>query len=314
MLEKAAHATIAACFGLLLLICLSVGTIVVKSTNTNSILGTRNLQLSFTKPRFFPWQSDERVYALRNVTADFAPPGEITTFIGPSKSGKSTLAKCLLGRYPSMSGEIVLSTSSPPPPTPAPSSTSDKPSSINNSICCGGYLDHLFCLTYDPSKRVDQLLPLPPPPPDTTTVDTTGRNTWWLRDAIEATQIPTTEKVQNLLETQKKIFEVLLVLYTKSCQTDFDSSGGNLLPMLLVLDEYMDKDTPSVRKNFHRALKSLLSLPRISLQIIIITHSRGVLLECSDRVIVLQNGMVFYQGNDAGKVLLPMQLTGNMLP
>jgi len=193
-------------------------------------------------------------------------------------------------------------------------SLTPSPTSSPLDLFCKGYLTHLFRQSYDSSRRVDQLLPL--------------SACTWLNVAIETAKVPPTEKVHNLLETQKKFFEVLLVLSRNQRKDDgrYDAiPSKHPIPMLLVLDEYLDKDTPYVRRNFHRALKTLCSLSHISLQVILVTHSKGVMQSFSDKVIVLQRGRVFGEifkhatkevGLDSKSdfLFLPAQLSGNMLP
>jgi ABC-type sugar transport system ATPase subunit len=254
----------------------------------------------FSKPRLLPWGGTDKIFALRNVTIDLQPPRGITTLVGTSTSGKSTLAKCLLGVYKTRPGEILISNFTP---FGASSSSID--------LFCTGYLDHLFRQSYDSSRRVDQLLPL--------------SSSTWLNVAIEMAKVPPTETVNNLLETQKKFFEVLLVLSRNQRKDDrYDAfPPKDPTPMLLVLDEYLDKDTPNVRRNFHRALKTLCSLSHISLQVILVTHSKGVMESFSDKVIVLQRGRVFgeifkhatREADQGSKTdfFLPVQLSGNMI-
>ena len=111
--------------------------------------------------------------------------------------------------------------------------------------------------------------------------------------------IPLSEYVENLLESQRKSFEILLSIFSKR--------NDNNVPSFLVLDEYLDKDIPVVRDKVHKNLLIMCNHPDLLLQVIIITHSKSTCLCCSDKAIVLHNGKVFDSG-EPKKVSVPQQL------
>lgn len=192
----------------------------------------------------------------------------ITAFIGPSGSGKSTLAKILSGREDASSGNIY--------------TIGNKSELFLSSY----YLDPLLYMQYDSSKSVVSLL---------------GKfdedRSLLMRRAIEISKIPVASNVDSLLMSQRRAFEVLFAL------SQITSAG----PPLLVLDEWLDRDASVVRGRVGCLLRDLCKDPDICLRVLLVTHSRGVLRELADHVIVLKQGVVFNEGNPV-KITLPSQL------
>mmetsp|Transcript_15319 Transcript_15319/g.20993 ORF Transcript_15319/g.20993 Transcript_15319/m.20993 type:complete len:121 (+) Transcript_15319:474-836(+) len=112
-------------------------------------------------------------------------------------------------------------------------------------------------------------------------------------------QIPLTEYIENLLESQRKSFEILLCIFRQRIDND--------IPSFLVLDEYLDKDIPVVRDKIYKNLLILCMHSDLQLQVIVITHSKSTCLNCSDKAIVLHNGKVFDSG-EPKKVTVPKQM------
>lgn len=104
--------------------------------------------------------------------------------------------------------------------------------------------------------------------------------------------------MSNLLESQRKIFEIYYKLV--HIQTPCDCP-------LLVLDEYLDKDLPSIKNKLVKVLRQLCEHPDINLTVLVITHSRSVMNQFSDHVIALNNAYVFSEGKP-DKIVLPAQL------
>jgi hypothetical protein len=187
--------------------------------------------------------------ALSNVTATFC--SSVTAFVGPSGaskmkkdfihnftshfsllstgSGKSTLAKTIIGMNPeNVQGEVHLS----------------KHSSGPGSVA---YMDFLFPSRYDAGWQPQRLL---------RELCSSQQKREACVAALSAMQIPADvpvrrlvlsslllstpcfNMVHSLLESKRKSFEVLLAL----------GMAPGAAPHLLVLDEFLDKDVKSVRR------------------------------------------------------------------
>jgi ABC-type branched-subunit amino acid transport system ATPase component len=155
-------------------------------------------------------------------------------------------------------------------------------------------LNHLYCNTYDDSKTVEHLIKSIEKPFNG---ESEEKNNFIFSQALFFFKIPKNEKISNLLESQKKTFEIIFSL--ASLQT----TDG---PFLIVLDEYLDKENIEIRKKITTNLRHLCNLKQINLQVILITHSKSTYLQCSDRTIVLHHGRVFDQG-EPSRVSLPFQ-------
>lgn len=212
--------------------------------------------------------------ALQDITVNFSS-NAIVSFVGPSGSGKSTLAKVISGREGFTSG-VVLHGSD------ATSFSPDDPLPYE-----AAYLDHLFSLTYSSSSAASKLIPV---------------SSIWMTLYLQQGIDPTTP-VQQLLESQRKVFEILLSLH-RSSRNDHNQEH------LLVLDEYLDKDVPSVRKKVIEFLELLTtkSLGNVKAQVVIITHSKGVMETCSQFTVVLSKGRLYSTGHPS-KVMIPAQMT-----
>ncbi len=120
-------------------------------------------------------------------------------------------------------------------------------------------------------------------------------------------------QVSQLLESQRHSFNIFLALQ-KAClnhpQTSSISANDGL-SALLVLDEYLDRLVPSVRRNLICRLKSLVrTVPEfpIEISVVVITHSRGVLTDYDAACVVMHNGRIFHTTNESKNVRLPFQL------
>lgn len=227
----------------------------------NKIIGVKNVYKSFpvTNKLLFSIDNGKTKYVLKNINLEL---GTITTFIGPSKSGKSTLAKCIIGMEPVDQGELVLNT---------PDTTKVITTEISNKLLKScGYLDHLYSLTYDSDRTVGEII-------------TKYRSNTQLTDSIiNIINIPLNEKINNLLESQKILFELMLVLI-KIINTN---SNNDEYSPIIVMDEYLDKVIPSVRSKFYKTLQALIA--NIPMKIIIITHSKSVLQEITEKIVVIK--------------------------
>lgn len=260
------------------------------------IKSVKDISISFKQRgwRWFGSQTSTSPAALRNVTADFSG---ITALCGTSKSGKSTLGKILAGQYnrDEWQGDIIYAVNG--------NSESRRYPTV--------YIDLLYYLSYDSTKPVSHYLT------GLTSLNNISLNNFNHNDTktsdllLEIMQniftVPLDSMINNLLESQKKYFEILLAFTLIKRNTDNDSdknnnSGNNnnknnkyLNGGLLILDEYLDKDMTSVRDTFFTSLRQLCNHPAIAFQVIIITHSKKVVSYC-DTVVVLQNGVKYTEG------------------
>ena len=230
----------------------------------NNIVGVKNLYKSFpmNNKLLFSTDKSKLKYVLKNINIEL---GSITTFIGPSKSGKSTLAKCIIGMENVDQGELILNLSSG---TSAKLITDEISRKLIKSC---GYLDHLYSLSYDSDKIVGDVI-------------AKYRSANQLTESIiSVINIPLNEKVNNLLESQKILFELLLVLM--KIISDNNNNNDNFSP-IIVMDEYLDKVIPSVRSKFYKSLRVIIA--NIPMKVIIITHSKSVLQEITEKIVVIK--------------------------
>ena len=222
------------------------------------VKGVKSVSILFTSQRWL--QPAKKKYALQDVTTDFS--SEITAFCGPSGSGKSTLAKLIHGQFFEEDYEGIVDSATPVSKIPTV------------------YLDPLFYLTYDSSKTVGHYL---------AAGIMAEEKSILFRNLQTSFDIPNEKVVNNLLESQKKFFEILLCFSRMEAITT-DSRG------LLILDEYLDRDMPSVRTIFFKKIRELFDNGNITFQVIIISHSKGV-CNCCDAVVALKNGFVYSYGS-----------------
>jgi hypothetical protein len=113
--------------------------------------------------------------------------------------------------------------------------------------------------------------------------------------------------VSSLLETQRRCFDVALSFHRLASSTSTSTSPAPtpFAVPILVLDEYLDKDVPSVRRKFIMALNALSA--DNGLQVFVVTHSRGVWLDISEYTLVMNHGRLYYHGLPT-KAQLPAQL------
>lgn len=260
------------------------------------IVGTHNLSKIYRKNsikgkgwglniNFFNNDSDKNknqdtFYALNNISLTL-DDGAVYSIVGPSGSGKSTLAKCLVGKEKYDYGEIH----------------------NNGKIIVSAYLDHLFSQTYDESLTINQSFQL------LNKYSKDYENISSYKDLMSIIELPLNEQISNLLESQRKIFELFYaILQSEIAQlTAISNNKNSINSYIVILDEYIDKDVASVRSNFFRVLKLLSNHSKFQLQVIIITHSKAVFHNFSDKVIVLNNGKLYFQGNPKN-AFLPNQL------
>ena len=222
------------------------------------VKGVKSVSILFTSQRWL--QPAKKKYALQDVTADFS--SEITAFCGPSGSGKSTLAKLIHGQFLEEDYEGIV----------------DSTGLVSNIPTV--YLDPLFYLTYDSSRTVGHYLMVGILAEEKSVL---------FRNLQTSFDVPNEKVINNLLESQKKFFEILLC-FSRIDALPNDSRG------LLILDEYLDRDMPSVRTIFFQKIRELFNNTNITFQVIIISHSKGV-CNCCDAVVALKNGFVYSNGS-----------------
>ena len=247
----------------------------------NNIIGVRNLYKSFpmNNKLLFSMDKSKSKYVLKNINIEL---GTVTTFIGPSKSGKSTLAKCIIGMENVDQGELILNLS-----------TGNSTKLITDEVSCKlmkscGYLDHLYSLSYDSDKTVGDII-------------AKYRSVNQLTESIiNIINIPLNEKVNNLLESQKILFELMSVLMkitndnssnnsnsnnNNNNNNNYNNNNNDFNP-IIVMDEYLDKVIPSVRSKFYKSLQLIIA--NIPMKVIIITHSKSVLQEITEKIVVIK--------------------------
>lgn len=219
----------------------------------------------------------------------------ITTFVGPSGAGKSTLAKCIIGKEGLSSGSVTWNSDN--------SSSNAYECLISSNVMqkrsC--YVDHLFSSSYNDKLCLHQLIP------------SVGYSVM-IQEAAAALEIPSNEPVCGMLVSKRKGFEILLAmskldsLVQSSGAADPPTDLPTDPPTVVVLDEYLDKDMPSVRRSVCKGLRALAAHPSIRLHVILITHSKAALDECSDNVVCVKSGRIYHQGKFSRGISYPAQL------
>ena len=104
-----------------------------------------------------------------------------------------------------------------------------------------------------------------------------------LKDLVEKFNLPKLSRPNSLLESDKKIFEVILGL---SKLKEFQGA-------VICFDEYFDKDFSTTHKKLYIFLSYLCNHPEISAQVFIVTHSKKV-VECfAQNLFVIHLGKIF---------------------
>ena len=255
--------------GVLLLLCLGTGA--QPGTGAAALVGCSRLTVTFQRSGWFGLRSDE-VLALDQLTCSF---GEgITALIGPSGCGKSTLGKLIAKREPALHGGQLLAAD---PSFP---------------FYRSHYIDPLYYLEYDGSQTCKDLLG------KATDTSDSNNNTLVLERGLATSGVPPTSKVDSLLESERRMFEIILCLAR--------SRGRG--PPIVVLDEYLDKDSIVVKKKIATFLRAMCADPEVNLQVFLITHSESAMLLCSDYVVALNGGRLFNQGRPTTSFRKPSQL------
>ena len=199
-------------------------------------------------------------------------PNTVHTVIGPSGSGKSTLMKIMCGIERPTSGTILL----------------EHPYNLeSNSI----YVDHRFRMTYNSALCINDM------------EGSFSPRNW--KVLMDQTKAPVHERADSLLESDRRVLEVILALtrIDKSCDS-----------VLICFDEYFDKDCKSSHIKLHAFLEGVCRYLDINLQVVIATHSRHVLKIFSRNILVLNRGKLYFQGSGCIKTeLLPLQLQQGMI-
>ena len=264
------------------------------------IIGTSNLSKQYLKNSIkgkgwgininrFDKSSNNNFYALKNVTISLN--NSVTALIGPSGAGKTTLAKCLIGKEIYDSGEIIYNNNN---------------NNNNNNNIVTAYIDHLFRQSYDEKLTIKQLFNL---------LHENYNELNSYKEIMNIVKLPIDEKITNLLESQRKIFEVIYgllkaeinIIIKNNNDININNKISNL-SYIIVLDEYLDKDVASVRSKFYNVIKMLSYNEIIQLQVMIITHSKSVLNNCCDKVIILKDGRLYFEGDPKKSIIFPSQL------
>ena len=225
------------------------------------------LSKKFTK---YDWKREAYEHcALSEVTLDFTPRG-VHTLIGTSGSGKSTLLKLLSGMEVPTSGTI------------------DSDGAVGTC-----FIDQHFYATYPPLLSLQDVL---------NSLPSCRRQIY--SNAFEKFKIPSTQPAQSLLESDRRLFEVILAL---------SRVDEGAMP-ILCLDEWMDKDFKTTHKKLSEFFSVACQNSNINLQVLIATHSKNVLQQFSDHVVVINKGRIFHESKGTvRKASLPAQLLVNMI-
>ena len=159
----------------------------------------------------------------------------------------------------------------------------------------------MFCQTYDQNLTIEQLFHRLYSKYSKEFEVNSSYN-----DLMAMMRLPLNEKISNLLESQRKVFELFYAILQAE-MNQLNSNTSITKSYIVILDEYLDKDVASVRSNFYRIIKMLSNHPKFQLQVIIITHSKAVFNNYCDRVIVLNGGNKYFEGNPKSATL-PNQL------
>ena len=130
--------------------------------------------------------------------------------------------------------------------------------------------------------------------------------------SMRSLELPNDIKIRSLMETQRRCFELMLALLrlesrrvhpTNHTRGDEKSSYKpetlNRRGLVLLLDEYFDKDAPSVVRRVFTLLRRLLTVLEVEcegllIQVVAVSHCQ-VVAECSDWVVAIHKGAVFHE-------------------
>lgn len=253
---------------------------------TISLRRFENVVKVFQIKNFWKGKVEEK-YALNGITIDFHP-NSLHTMIGVSGSGKSTILRIICGKEKVTSGAIKTLCHE----------TNNECDDVDvngeeNLVCSSSYIDHKFKMTYEPTLTLMDIEEFLSP---------------MTKEVVsELCKFSYSEPVASLLESDRRIFEILLAL----SRIDYK----NVNTIIICLDEYLDKDCRSTHMKFSRFLREICEKVEFNLQIVISTHSRGVLEHYNDNIIVLNKGNIVHvsSGSIKHSSILPLQLQKNMI-
>ena len=241
--------------------------------------------------------SDDMMVGLDRVSASFHG---FTSLVGCPGSGKSTLAKALHRRCSEIDGSLQIVDGSK-------QLFADEIDSHDTA-----YINEFYYDTYSPSKSVEEIcLPL-------ITKTVRGRKMYQL--CVQVLDIPQEDKISSLMESQRKCFELMLALLRVESESDRENStdersdeGESIKDrgILLLLDEYFDKDTPSVVRKVFTSLRKLRqaleadSEGLLLFQLVIVSHCQ-VVAESTDWVVAIHKGSIFHE-QEPSLLRLPSQ-------
>ena len=289
---------------------------------SNSIIRIKNVSKFYNPQSIFNFGSSQPlITAFRNVTLDL---NAFTTIIGSSGSGKSTFAKCVGGLALFSYGKLLFD-------------NNESTHCWRNSAYLGlqyrsEYNARSLCKTYIKSFSY---------PPANIALDI-ANNVFDIPSLLD-------KQPESLLESQRHLFNIYLGLQntcenhihqlaklapnsnplSQSTTTTTSGSSGinsstdnsNSMSTILILDEYLDKLSLTVRNNVINKLKQYVQLLKIHnnntthtniykhyCYIIVITHRESVLIASDSRSIILHSGRLYDVKDDYKKLIRPVQL------
>ena len=224
--------------------------------------------------------STSYIYGLNGITTEFQSCG-INVILGSSGSGKSTLLKILAGIDEPTRGSIVDSSTTV----------------VNNVKRSTAYLNDQFHMSYDKKLTLNDVR------------KSLRDNSDDMVKICNSLEFPQSESAQNLLESDKRIFEIVLAI------SKLETPRG----CILCFDEYFDKDFKSTHTKVSSYLAWLCRHDGLAMQVFIGTHSKGVLSSFGkEKVVILNKGYLFYESrgsefSNSVQSYLPHQLKADMI-
>ena len=228
--------------------------------------------------------NDDTVVVLNHVSASFR---DFTALVGVPGSGKSTLAKALHRRCSEVDQALEIV------------GGGEQIFTMDIDSYDTAYIDEFYYDTYSPSKSVEETcLPL---------IKTDrGRKMYEL--CLQSLKLPIDVKIRSLMETQRRCFELMLALIRLESEIfhtivneerSHKEETASRRCVILLLDEYFDKDAPSVVRNVFTSLRVLRQVLEESevfplIQVVAVSHCQ-VVAGSADWVVAIHKGSVFHE-------------------